>query len=172
MGRAEREQQVQELRAMFGEFQMAVLTDYRGLTVEEATEFRKRVRAAGGGFRVVKNTLAKRAAEGTSMELIKDSFTGPVGVLYSTDDPVPPAKALVDYIKVNQKLEAGVGILEGKVITYDDVKMLAELPDRDTLTATVLATMQAPTSSFVRLLSEVPASFVRVLDSIRAAKAA
>ena len=152
--------------------EMAVLTDYRGMTVSQLTEFRSELRKVEGRFRVVKNTLSYRAAEGTPLEEVRDRFVGPIGIVYTVGDPVGPAKVLVEFLKKSQNLEPKVGMLSGRAITFEEIKTLAELPDRDMLLATVLATFNAPTSSFVRVLSEVPGSFVRVLDAIRAGKEA
>lgn len=170
MSRADRDSKIQELHDLFGKMEMAVLTDYRGLTVADLSDFRVQLRQVEGKFQVVKNTLSIRAADGTPLEAVKEYFNGPVGILFSEDDPVGPAKALVQFMKENKNMEPKVGILSGKVIDLDAIKMLADLPDRDTLLATALSTMQAPTANFVRTLGEIPASFVRVLDAVRAQK--
>jgi large subunit ribosomal protein L10 len=172
LGRADREKEIQELHELFSGFEMAILTDYRGMSVQALTTFRSRLREVDGRFRVVKNTLSTRAAEGTPMEVVKDYFTGPVAVLYSTSDPVGPAKVLVESMKTNVSLQPKVGILSGKMIGLDDVKRLADMPSRDVMLAMALATMNAPATNFVRTLSEIPASFVRVLSAIGRGKEA
>ncbi len=170
MSRADRESRIQELHDLFRKMEMAVLTDYRGLTVADLTDFRVQLRKVEGRFRVVKNTLSIRAADGTPMEAVKEYFDGPVGIVFSKGDPVGPAKALVQFMKENDNMEPKVGILSGKVIGLDEIKMLAGLPGRDTLLSAVLFSMQAPTTNFVRTLGEIPASLVRVLDAVRAQK--
>jgi large subunit ribosomal protein L10 len=172
VGRAEREQSVQSLHSTFGTVKMAVLAEYRGLTVAEITSFRVKLRKAGAKFTVSKNTLAQRASAGTPMEAIRDQFIGPVGLLYTTGDPVAAAKALVEFLKENQKLVPRTGILEGKPISFDQVKGLAELPSREVLLARLLGSMQSPATGFVRVLSEVPAGFVRALEAVRKQKEA
>ncbi|UCF88490.1 MAG: 50S ribosomal protein L10 [bacterium] len=172
MGRADREKQVQELHELFSGIEMAVLTDYRGLTVEEISDLRTKLRDAEARFRVVKNTLSIRAADGTPLEAVKEYFTGPVAILYTAGDPVGPAKALMDFIKGNDKLEAKVGILAGIAIETADIKRLAEMPSKDVMIAQALGSMNAPVTNFVRTLSEIPASFVRVLGSIQRQKEA
>ncbi len=172
MGRADRDIQIQELRELFSGIEMAVLTDYRGLTVQELFDLRTKLRDVDARFRVVKNTLSIRAADGTPLEAVKDRFVGPVALLYTRSDPVGPAKVLMDFSKSNDRIEATVGILSGKRIEVADIKQLAALPDRDTLIATALSSMNAPATNFVRTLSEVPASFVRVLGSIQRGKEA
>ncbi|TNF48057.1 50S ribosomal protein L10 [bacterium] len=170
LSRAERDSKIQELHELFGNMEIAVLTDYRGLTVADLSDLRVQLRQVEGKFRVVKNTLSIRAADGTPMEAVKEYFSGPVGILFAEDDPVGPAKALVQFMKENNNLEPKVGILSGKVIGLDEIKVLADLPDRDTLLATALSSMQAPTTNFVSTLGQIPASFVRVLDAVRAQK--
>ncbi len=172
MNRAEREERVKELHKLFGEVSMAILADFRGMTVSDLGSFRVKLREQEAKFRVLKNTLSKRAADGTQLEIVKDHFDGPVGMLYTMSDPVGPAKVISDFAKGSKHLELKVGVLEGKIISLEEIKVLANLPDRDTMVARVLATCQAPAGNFVRLLSEVPASFVRVLDAVRAQKEA
>ena len=152
MSRAERDKEIEKLHELFNGFELAVLADYRGLNVAEITEFRSQLRDVQGRFRVVKNTLSIRAADGTPIEAVKDHFVGPVGILYTSGDPVGPAKVLVDYMKKNEKLEVKVGILSGKVIGMDELKMLSDLPDRDTMVAKAMSSMQAPATNFVRTL--------------------
>jgi len=172
LGRADRDKQVQELHELFSGMEMAVLTDFRGLTVEEISVLRTKLRDVEARFRVVKNTLSILAAEGTPIEAVKDYFTGPVAILYTAGDPVGPAKALMDFIKGNDKLEAKVGILSGNAIDVADVKRLAEMPSRDAMLSQTMATMNAPVTNFVRTLSEIPAGFVRVMGSIQRQKEA
>ncbi len=172
MGRADRDKQIQELHELFSGFEMAVLTDDRGLTVEEISDLRRKLRDVEARIQVVKNTLSIRAADGTPLEAVKEYFTGPVAILYTAGDPVGPAKALMDFIKGNDKLEAKVGILSGNVIEAADIKRLADMPSRDVMISMALATMNAPASNFVRTLSEIPAGFVRVLGSIQRQKEA
>ncbi len=172
MGRADREQAVQELRKGFADVKMAVVAEYRGLTVAEITNFRVKLRAAGARFKVIKNTLAQRAAAGTPLEALAPQFVGPVGLLTTGGDPVAAAKALADFLKENQKLALKGGVLEGKLIGLDQVKVMAELPSREVLLARMLGSMQSPTTRFVRVLNEVPACFVRALDAIRTKKEA
>ncbi|MDF1536507.1 MAG: 50S ribosomal protein L10 [bacterium] len=172
MGRADRDIQIQELHELFSGIEMAVLTDYRGLTVQELSDLRIKLRDVDARFKVVKNTLSIRAADGTPLEHVKGRFIGPVALLYTKSDPVGPAKVLVDFSKTNDRIEAIVGILSGKVIELAEIKMLAEMPNREKLIATALSSMNAPATNFVRTLSEVPASFVRVLGSIQRGKEA
>jgi len=172
LGRADRDKQIQELHELFTGIEMAVLTDYRGLTVGEISDLRTKLRDVEARFQVVKNTLSIRAAEGTPLEALKEYFTGPVAILYTASDPVGPAKALMNFIKGNDKLEARVGILSGATIEVDDIKRLAEMPTREAMLGMALGSMSAPATNFVRTLNEIPSSFVRVLGSIQRQKEA
>ena len=172
MGRADRDKQIQELHELFSGIEMAVLTDYRGLTVEEISDLRTKLRDVEARFRVIKNTLSIRAADGTPLETVKEHFTGPVALLYTAGDPVGPAKTLMAFIKGNDKLEAKVGILSGNAIEIADIKRLAEMPSRDVMLSMAMASMIAPATNFVRTMSEIPSSFVRILGSIQRQKEA
>jgi large subunit ribosomal protein L10 len=172
LGRADRNKQVQELHELFSGMEMAVLTDFRGLTVEEISVLRTKLRDVEARFRVVKNSLSIRAADGTPLEAVKEYFTGPVAILYTAGDPVGPAKALMDFVKSNDKLEVKVGILSGEAIDAAEIKLLAAMPSKDVMIAMALASMNAPATNFVRTLSEIPSSFVRVLGSIQRQKEA
>ena len=172
MGRADREKQIQDLKELFSGIDMAVLADYRGMSVEDLTVFRSRLRTVDARFRVVKNTLSIRAADGTPLEIVKDHFTGPVAIMHTVSDPVGPAKVLMDFMKTNDRLEPKIGVLSGKRIDLEDLKRLASLPDMETMLAQALASMNVPAANFVRTLSEIPASFVRLMGAIRRSKEA
>ncbi len=172
MSREDRDKQVQELRVFFSDMQMAVLADYRGMTVTEMTDFRAELRKVDGRFRVVKNTLSFRAAEGTPLECVRDSFVGPIGIVFTNGDPVATAKVLAEFTKKNQHLTPKAGMLSGRAIDLSSVKALALLPDRPTLLAKALGSLNAPATNFLRTLSAVPGGFVKVIEAIRAKKAA
>jgi large subunit ribosomal protein L10 len=116
-------------------------------------------------MQVVKNTLARRAIEGTDFSVAKDLFAGPTAVAYG-NDPVGLAKALFEFAKSNKSLEILGGVLDGKRLEKADVTALASLPPREVLLAKVLGALQSPLSGFVRTLNEVPASFVRTLAAV------
>jgi large subunit ribosomal protein L10 len=107
---------VTKLADRFAQANLVVLTDYKGLNVAAMNELRAKLKEAGVEYQVVKNTLLRRAAEGTPVAEISDSFTGPSAIAMSLDDPVAPAKVLVDFSKANDKLEIKIGIMEGKIL--------------------------------------------------------
>jgi len=157
---------VEELHAAWSESTAGVVTHYRGLTVTEMGELRRALHEADVSLQVVKNTLARRAAEGTDFKAATELFTGPVAIAYGTE-PVGMAKAIADFAKKHDALEIRGGILDGKMMDASSVQALASLPSREVLLAKMLGSMQAPISGFVRTLAEVPASFVRTLAAIR-----
>jgi large subunit ribosomal protein L10 len=166
VNKEDKQRVVEELHAAWSESTAGVVTHYRGLTVSEMGDLRGRLYKAGVSLQVVKNTLARRAAEDTGFKAAIDMFTGPVAIAYGTD-PVGMAKAISEFAKEHEKLEVVGGILDGKLVDVSGIKALASLPSREVLLAKMLGSMQSPISGFVRLLAEVPASFVRTLAAIR-----
>jgi large subunit ribosomal protein L10 len=162
---------VAEVSEQFKGAQAALIAEYRGLTVAQVTELRKKARGSQIYLRVVKNTLARRAVVGSEFECLKDSFTGPLALAISKD-PVSVAKVLSEFAKDNDKLVIRAGAMNGKLMSVQDVQALAKLPSREQLLATLVGTMQAPIAKFVRTLNEVPSKFVRTLAAVRDAKPA
>lgn len=172
MNREEKKQIVEELKDRFDRSKVLIVTDYKGLDVESINDLRRKLREADVEYKVVKNTLLERAAEGTDVEPIKDRFKGPSAIAISYDDPVAPAKVLTDFAKANDKLEIKIGVMGGKVMELTDIKSLSSLPSREELLAQVLSAMNAVPGSFVRTLNAVPAGLVNVLSAIKDQKEA
>ncbi|NLI11190.1 50S ribosomal protein L10 [Pelotomaculum propionicicum] len=170
ISKAEKEVIIQELKEKFESSQAAVLTDYRGLNVAEATKLRRRLREAGCQFRVAKNTLANIAAKQTGLEGLGAYLEGQVAIAFGTD-PVMPAKILTEFIRETKKMEIKAGILEGRVIDAKGVRDLADLPPREVLLAKVLGGMQSPLYGFASVLQGTLRSFVYALDAVRKMRA-
>jgi large subunit ribosomal protein L10 len=149
--------------------QAAMLAEYRGLTVAQMTSLRRKAHEQKIYLRVVKNTLARRAAQGTSYECLSEQMVGPLAYAIS-NDPVAVAKLLADFAKDNQQLKIKAAAMSGKMMTLAQVQVLAKLPGREQLLSMLLGTMQAPIANFVRTLNEVPTKFVRALAAVRDAK--
>ncbi|RMG92922.1 MAG: 50S ribosomal protein L10 [Zetaproteobacteria bacterium] len=171
MNRQDKQRIVEELHAAWSESSAGVVAQYRGLTVAEMGLLRRRLHEQNVSLQVVKNTLARRAAEGTGFKAAEELFTGPVAIAYG-NDPVAMAKAIADFAKEHKALEIRGGVLDGKMMDAAGVISLAKLPPREVLLAKLLGSMQSPISGFVRVLAEVPASFVRTLAAIRDQKQA
>jgi len=150
--------------------QAAMLAEYRGLSVAQMTALRRKAHDGEVYLRVVKNTLARRAVEGTSFECLKDQMVGPLAFAVSAD-PVAVAKMLSEFAKDNELLKIKAGAMSGKLMSLAQIQALAVLPGREQLLAQLLGTMQAPVQKFVQTLNEVPAKFVRALAAVRDAKA-
>jgi len=165
-----KKQFVQQLRERMEKSMVVILTDYKGLNVSTMTELRTRLREANVEYEVVKNTMLRRASEGTGVEAIVGQFTGPSAIALSYDDPVAPAKVLTDFAKANEKLEIKIGVMNGKILDLAAIKSLSSLPSREELLATVLSAMIAVPTSLVRALSDVPRRMVNVLQAIKEQK--
>ncbi|MFL2559468.1 MAG: 50S ribosomal protein L10 [Arenicellales bacterium] len=157
---------VSEAVQIFSAAQAAVLAEYRGLSVAQITELRSEARNNGVDIRVVKNTLARRSVSGTPFECLADHFVGPV-LISSAGDPIAVAKVVSKFAKDHEALKIMVGVMNGDLIDKSTIQMLAKLPGRDELLATLVATMNAPLEKFVRTLNEVPGKLVRTMAAYR-----
>ena len=169
---AEKIKVVEELNGVFLKAKSAVLADYQGIDALGLTQLRRHMRASSVDFRVVKNTLARQAAKDTAFELLSEDFKGPVSMVVSFEDAVAPAKALAEFAKSGAPKSPKVlcGVVEGKKISPQEVKALADLPPKEVLIAQLLATMNGPTTNFVGALSGLLRKFVGTLDAIREKK--
>jgi large subunit ribosomal protein L10 len=165
-------QMVADIAAKLADCKAAFLADYRGLSVEQVEQLRAELRAAGVEYRVIKNTLLRLAAKGTEIECLSGQLVGPTAVALVRNDPVAPAKVLVEFAKKCQAFELKAGALGGKVLSVPDIQALAELPSREVLLAKMLGSMNAPVTNFVGVLAAVPRSLVQVLAAIQDQKAA
>ena len=158
--------QVAEVTEVLKNAQTGVLVDYRGLTVEEDTDLRNKLREAGCKYFVIKNTLLKLATQETGLEALDDVLHGPTAIAVSDTDPVAPAKVLADYAKGNEKLEIKSGFMDGAVMSLDELKTLAATPSMETLIAKVMGSLNAPISNLARLLATIADGGVEIADLI------
>jgi large subunit ribosomal protein L7/L12 len=161
---------VAELAEIFGRARIAILTESVGLPVNQVTELRKQLRGVKAEYRIMKNTLAIRASEGTGLAGLKAHLKGPTGMVIGYDDPVLPAKILRDWIgaeKREEKIKVTVGVLEGKLVQAADLAAIAKLPKKEVLIAMLLSAMQGPIRGVVYTLSAVLSKFVRVVAAIQ-----
>jgi len=150
----------------------AVVSDYRGLTVEQMTRMRAKARESGVYLRVIRNTLAKRAIEGTEYECLKETLVGPTMFAFSQEDPGSAARLLKDYAKEFEALEIKALSIGGKLLGPGEIDRVAKLPTRDEAIALLMAVMQAPVVKLARTLNEVPGKLVRTLAAVRDQKQA
>lgn len=161
---------IAELAERFGRARLAILTECVGLPVNQVTELRKQLRGVKAEYRVVKNTLAARAAEGTVLAGLRVHLKGPTGVVIGYDDPVLPTKVLKDFIggeKREEKIRMTAGVLEGKILQPDELAAVATLPKKEVLVAMLLSAMQGPIRGVVYTLNAVLSKFVRVIAAIQ-----
>ncbi len=153
--REEKEQLVQEIADRFSRSKGTVVTDYRGLNVAEVTELRKQLREAGVEYRVLKNTLTRRAAASVQLEGLEPYLTGPSAIAFSFEDPISPAKILNDFAKAHKALELKGGVVEGRVVNADEVSEIASLPSREGLLSMLLSVLQAPIRNMAYAVKQI-----------------
>ena len=166
----EKEQIVQDLHKKFTKARLAVLAEYAGLQVEALREIRNKLRGVGGEFKVIKNTLAKRAISGTSLSSIVDYFQGPIAIIIGYDDPVVAAKVLKEIADREEKLKIKIGVLEGQTLDRQGLRTVAGLPSRERLRADLVQRLHSPMANLVGGLKGIIRKFVFVLDGVREIK--
>lgn len=150
----------------------AVLADYRGLTVGEMTAMRAKARNSGVYLRVVRNSLAKRAVEGTQYECLNEAFVGPTLLAFSKDEPGSAARLIKDCAKEYDALEVKALSIDGELLDAGQLDRVAKLPTKDEAIALLMGVMQAPITKLARTLKEVPGKLVRTVAAVRDAKQA
>ena len=148
----QKKQVVAELVETLKSAQAGVLVDYRGITVEQDTQLRTKLREAGVEYKVVKNTLTRFAAKEVGFDELDEQLNGPTALAISTTDAVAPAKVISDFAKTVEALQIKAGFVDGKVISLDEVKTLASTPSREVLIAKIMGSLNAPISKLVRTL--------------------
>ena len=146
---------IDEIKDKFERAESAVVIDYMGITVAEADEMRKKLREAEVDYTVYKNTLVKRAIEGTKYEALGEILEGPSGFAFSYDDETAPARDLNDAIKAYKKLEFKGGIIEGEYYDKENIEKIAAIPSRDTLISKFMGSIQSPIANFARVVAQI-----------------
>ena len=169
---AEKEAIVSEVAEVAASAYSAVTAEYIGLSAEEMTDLRAKARTGGVYLRVVKNTLARRAVNGTDYECLQDTLTGPLLMAFSQEDPGAAARVLKDFAKENDKLVIKALSVSGQLMAASEIDRLASLPTKEQAISMLMSVMQAPITKLARSLNEVPGKLVRTVAAVRDAKQA
>ena len=168
MSKPERQQTVETLTAELRESPNLYVTDFSGLNVLRMTEFRRRLRAAGVRYIVVKNTLAQRALAANQVTALDQHLAGPTGLVLAGRDPLAAAKVLTDFQKEFEKPAIKIGLVDGKPVTPEQVKRLASLPSREQLLGQLAGALQAPLAQFAGAMNGMLYQMVGTLEALRA----
>ena len=164
--RAEKVAVVTEVNERLGRADAALLTEYRGLNVAAMAELRRALRAAGGDYKIYKNTLVRLGARSAGIDQLDELLTGPTAIAFVDGDAAAVAKALRDYAKGNPRLVVKGGLLGQRLLTANEVTALADLPSRDVILAQLAGALQAPIAQFAGLLAALPRNFAYGLKAL------
>ena len=167
MNRTEKEQVIGELHEKMAKAKVAIVAEPKGLTVAVVTDLRKKLRDSKVEYRVVKNTLAARAAKGTPVEALAEKFVGPTAIVMSYDDVVTPAKLLADFMKDRENFTIRTAVVEGRVIDAKGVQALAKMPGLQELRAQIAAMIAQPATKLARVIGTPGTQLARVLGARR-----
>ncbi len=170
--KAFKDEKIAKIKENVDKAQVAIVTEYKGMTVEEITKLRRALQKDGGDYMVTKNTLAKIALKDTPYEVLTEKLTGPIAIAFGFEDPVSPAKVLSKFIKETKKGTVVAAALDGKLLSAEEAKALAEIPSKEEIYAKMLGSINSPATGIVGAINAVMASLTRAVAAVRDKKAA
>ncbi len=170
--KAFKQDKIETMKENFTRAKVAVVTEYRGLTVEEITKLRRSLQKENSDYMVTKNTLAKVASKGTQFEVLSDVLKGPIAIAFGFQDEVAPAKVVTNFIKEVKKGEILAAALDGKLLNAKETKVLADLPSKEELYAKMLGSINSPAAGIVGAVNAVMSGLVRAMDQVAKQKTA
>lgn len=170
--KAFKQEKIEAMKENFAKAKVAVVTEYRGLTVEEITNLRRELQKENSDYMVTKNTLAKIASKGTQFEVLGETLKGPVAIAFGFKDEVAPAKILTKFIKTAKKGEIVATALDGKLLDAKETQVLASLPSKEELYAKMLGSINSPATGIVGAMNAVMSGLVRAMDQVAKQKSA
>ena len=169
--KAFKNEKIEYFKKQFEQAKVAIVTDYRGLSVDEITQLRRALQKENSDFTVTKNTLCKIASKGTNFEAIESLMQGPNAIAFGFGDEVSAAKVVAKFIKENKKGEIIGGVMEGNLLNANEAKKLANMPSREELYAKMLGSINSPASGIVYGVNGVMSALVRAIDAVAKQKA-
>ncbi len=170
--KAFKQEKIEAMKENFAKAKVAVVTEYRGLTVEEITKLRRALQKENSDYMVTKNTLAKVASKGTQFEVLAEALKGPVAIAFGFADEVVPAKVVTKFIKETKKGEIVATALDGKLLNAKETEVLASLPSKEELYAKMLGSINSPATGIVGAINAVMSGLVRAMDQVAKQKSA
>lgn len=170
--KAFKENKIETIKQQLSKAQVAIVTEYKGLSVDEITSLRRKLQKENGDYTVTKNTLAKIAVKGTQFEVLTDCFKGPIALAFGFNDQVSPAKVVSNFIKEVKKGEVIAAALDGKLLSAEETKALANLPSKEEIYAKMLGCINSPASGIANATNSVITQLVRTMAAVRDAKTA
>jgi len=168
--KAFKQDKISQMKEKIEKAQVAIVTEYRGMSVEDITKLRRALQKEDGDYMVTKNTLAKLAVKDTNFEGLAESLTGPTAIAFGFKDQVAPAKAVSKFISETQKGKIVSAMLDGKLLSAEEAKALAKLPSKDELYAKLLGCINSPASGIANSINAVMSSLTRAVAAVRDTK--
>ena len=170
--KAFKQEKIEAMKENFAKAKVAVVTEYRGLSVEEITKLRRALQKENSDYMVTKNTLAKVASKGTQFEVLEEVLKGPVAIAFGFADEVAPAKVLKKFIKESKKGQIIAAAMDGKLLNAKETEVLADLPSKEELYAKMLGCINSPATGIAGAINAVMSGLVRAMDQVAKQKSA